>query len=427
MMTTRKIRAAVLCLSAVCMTAAGCGAFRQQTAPTVTVIDSGTTPQKQSLFQKAASVAPLLRKAETLARGYYYEEALECLSEIPEEYALDERVTEAAARYTEAMDSFVPYDQPVRHIFFHSLIVDTSLAFDGDFMENGYNYWMTTIDEFRAMLEELYANQYILIDIHELCEEQVDEDGNITFAARQPLIPEGKIPLVLSVDDVNYYEYMENDGFARRLLLDENGDVKNLYIDRDGQESIGDYDVVPILDAFVAEHPDFSLRGAKGIVAETGYEGTLGYRTNDMESPTWEEDRQAAKAVADRMKETGWQFAVHGYGHKHTAQISYDTLVSDTARWKAEVGSLVGNTDIYIYPYGEEIDYPSDKLTYLQSEGFRYFCGVWASKAFVSVKDTYVRQTRCNLDGFTMKTRPEAVADLFDVSKVLDESRPELK
>ena len=84
-------------------------------------------------------------------------------------------------------------------------------------------------------------------------------------------------------------------------------------------------------------------------------------------------------------------------------------------------------TDVYIYPYGEEIEYPSDKLTLLQSEGFRYFCGVWSTQAFVSVKDTYVRQTRCNLDGFTMKTRPEAVADLIDVSKVLDPARPELK
>ena len=293
-------------------------------------------------------------------------------------------------------------------------------------MENGYNYWMTTADEFRAMLEELYKNNYILIDIHDLCRETVDEKGNITLTANHPMVPEGKLPLVLSVDDVNYYEYMKEDGFARKLLLDENGDVKNLYIDKGGKELIGDYDVVPILDSFVKEHPDFSLRGNKGIIALTGYEGTMGYRTNDPKSPTYEQDQTDAMAVARRMKETGWQFAVHGWGHRHTAQISYDSLVTDTNRWKAEVGSLVGDTDIYIYPYGEEVDYPSDKLTYLQSEGFRYFCGVW-SKAFVSVKDTYVRQSRCNLDGFAMKTRPEAIADLFDTEKVLDTSRPELR
>lgn len=408
----------------------GCGSPIKTSAPAAEQIqpeEPELTEEELADIRRTDTVVPLLKEADDLALGYFYDEALACLSKVPEEFAQDEEVTAAIAEYTESKDAFVPYDQPVRHIFFHSLIVDTSLAFDGDYMENGYNYWMTTVDEFNAMLEELYANQYILIDIHDLCEEQTDEDGNVTLAEKQPLVPEGKIPLVLSVDDVNYYDYMKNDGFARNLMLDENGDVKNLYIDQNGQEKIGNYDVVPILDAFVAEHPDFSLRGTKGIIAETGYEGTLGYRTNDMESPTLEADRETARAVAERMKETGWQFAVHGYGHKHTAQISYDTLVADTVRWKEEVGSLVGDTDIYIYPYGEEIDYPSDKLAYLQSEGFRYFCGVWATKAFVSVKDTYVRQTRCNLDGFTMKTRPEAVADLLDVSKVLDQTRPELK
>lgn len=396
-------------------------------APAAVVVQPEYTEEELAAMRREETVVPVLEEAAALAEGYYYDEALECLTHIPEEFSEDPEVTQAVTSYTEARDAFVPYEQPVRHIFFHSLIVDTDLAFDGDYMENGYNYWMTTVDEFKAILEELYANQYILIDIHDLCEEQTSEDGSVVLASAQPMVPEGKIPLVLSVDDVNYYEYMKTDGFARNLMLDEEGNVKNLYIDEEGNESIGDYDVVPILDAFVEEHPDFSLRGAKGLLALTGYEGALGYRTNDVENPSLEQDKETARAVAARLKETGWQFACHGYGHKHTAQISYDTLAADTSRWREEVGSLVGDTDVYIYPYGEEIEYPSDKLSLLQSQGFRYFCGVWSTQAFVSVKDTYVRQTRCNLDGFTMKTRPEAVADLIDVSKVLDPSRPELK
>lgn len=409
-----------------------CGTQASDTAPATTEApaqeeEPAPTEEELAAVRYDEVVVPALADASELAQGYYYEEAIALLQEIPEEFSQDEDVVSAISAYTDALDSFVPYEQPVRHIFFHSLIVDTSLAFDGDYMENGYNYWMTTADEFRAILDQLYANQYILIDIHELAEEQTDEDGSITLTAAQPLVPEGKIPLVLSVDDVSYYDYMEHDGFPKKLVLDENGDVKNLYIHPDGTESIGDYDVMPILDTFVKEHPDFSLRGAKGIIAATGYEGTLGYRINDMESPTLEEDRQMVRTIADRLKETGWLFASHGYGHKHTASISYNTLVEDTSRWKDEIAAHVGDTDIYIYPYGEEIDYPSQKLTYLQSEGFRYFCGVWASKAFVSVKDDYVRQTRCNLDGFTMITRPQSVADLIDASGIVDPTRPELK
>lgn len=397
--------------------------------PAATVIEPEIPPlseEEQAALRREEILTPFLTEASTLALGYYYDEALECLRNVPEEFSQDEEVLQALARYEQDRDSFVPYEQPVRHIFFHSLIVDTGLAFDGDSMENGYNYWMTTAEEFRAMLDELYANQYILIDIHDLAVQNTSEDGTVTFQPASPMVPPGKIPLVLSVDDVNYYDYMEHDGFAQRLLLDENGDVKNLYIDQNGQESIGDYDVVPILDTFVKEHPDFSLRGAKGIIAETGYEGALGYRTDRPENPDFTQDQETVRAVAARMKETGWQFAVHGYGHRHTQKISLEALKADTLRWKEEVGSLIGDTDIYIYPYGEEVDYPGAKLSFLQSEGFHYFCGVW-SKAFVSVQDTYVRQSRCNLDGFTMKTRPEAIADLFDASKVLDPNRPELR
>lgn len=384
------------------------------------------TEEEKAAIRREEQLIPLLQEASRLALGYYYEEALEILSGVPLEFVDDTEVTEAVTKYTEKMNSFVPFSEPVRHIFFHSLIVDPALAFDGDHMSNGYNYWMTTVDEFKAMLVELYKNDFILIDIHQLCREETDEDGNIILTANQPLVPEGKKPLILSVDDVNYYEYMEEDGFARKLLIDENGDVKNLYIDPEGNELIGDYDVVPILDAFVKEHPDFSLRGAKGILALTGYEGTLGYDTHLPEDPAYEQEKAEAKAVAERLKETGWHFAVHGWGHRDASKISYDHLASDTIKWKKEVGSLVGDTDIYIYPYGAEVEYPSDKLDYLQSEGYRYFCGVW-TKPFVSVQDTYVRNSRCNLDGYNMITRPNALADLFDVTKVLDTTRPELE
>ena len=416
-----------LMLTLMCVLATtGCSGVSETLSPLSGMSEPKLSEEELAALRREEQLLPLLNEAENLALGYYYEEALSILQTVPEEFTEDAAVTAARSEYTEKMHGFVPYEEPVRHIFFHSLIVDPALAFDGDHMSNGYNYWMTTVDEFKAMLRELYQNNYVLIDIHDLATESMDENGNKVFTANAPLVPEGKRPLVLSVDDVNYYEYMKEDGFARKLLIDENGDVKNLYVDKNGNELIGDYDVVPILDSFIKEHPDFSLRGAKGIIALTGYEGTMGYRTNDTESPTYEQDKLDAKAVADRMKETGWLFAVHGWGHRSAATISLSHLSQDTARWKEEVGSLVGDTDIYIYPYGEEIDYPSDKLTYLNEEGYHYFCGVW-TKPFVSVKDTYVRQTRCNLDGYNMITRPGSFEDLFDSSKVLDPNRPELE
>ena len=64
------------------------------------------------------------------------------------------------------------------------------------------------------------------------------------------------------------------------MVVDEDGKIRNEYVNDDGSVSVGDYDMVPLIDRFVEEHPDFSYRGAKGIVALTGYNGILGYRTD---------------------------------------------------------------------------------------------------------------------------------------------------
>ena len=89
------------------------------------------------------------------------------------------------------------------------------------------------------------------------------------------MLPPDKKPFVLSQDDVSYYHYMDGDGMASRLVLDENGDVKAEYVEEDGTVSVGDYDLVPLLDSFIDEHPDFSYHGRKGILAMTGYNGVL--------------------------------------------------------------------------------------------------------------------------------------------------------
>ena len=52
--------------------------------------------------------------------------------------------------------------------------------------------------------------------------------------------------------------------------------LKNEYIEDDGSVSTGDYDMVPLIDTFVKEHPDFSYHGRKGILAMTGYDGCSG-------------------------------------------------------------------------------------------------------------------------------------------------------
>lgn len=102
-------------------------------------------------------------------------------------------------------------------MFFHTLIADPSKAFDGDRDQNGYNQVMTTIDEFNKILETLYEKGYVLVKLHDMAYETTDENGNTIMKAGDIMLPPGKIPFVMSQDDLCYYPYMSGDGFADRI------------------------------------------------------------------------------------------------------------------------------------------------------------------------------------------------------------------
>ena len=336
-----------------------------------------------------------------------------------------------------------PLDQ-ITHIFFHTLIKDTSKAFDGDSDSGGYNQVMTTIDEFNRIIESMHEKGYVMVSPHDMA--TVNEDG--TMSKGKIMLPAGKIPFVLSQDDVSYYHYMDGDGFADRLVLDENGDVKAEYVEDDGSVSWGDYDLVPIIDSFVKEHPDFSYHGRKGILAMTGYNGVLGYRT-DIAYKTqenlqddqkrflenhpdfdYEKEVENATKVAEAMKAEGWEFASHTWGHKNASESSLKELKADNKKWEKYVAPILGKTDMIFFAFGADIGnwegYTSDnkKYDYYKSRGYRYFCNVDSSQYWVQITDDYFRQGRRNIDGYRMYYNPEVLSDLFDVSEIWDSSRP---
>ena len=84
----------------------------------------------------------------------------------------------------------------------------------------------------------------------------------------------------MSLDDLSYYHSYDGRGIASKIVLDENGKPTCEYVQADGTTVTGAYDCVPLLDQFIAEHPDASYHGAKGMIALTGYDGILGYRTD---------------------------------------------------------------------------------------------------------------------------------------------------
>ncbi len=182
--------------------------------------------------------------------------------------------------------------------------------------------------------------------------------------------------------------------------------------------------MVPLIDAFVKKHPDFSYRGAKGTLALTGYNGVLGYRTSKSQYGDNEKTKKEikeAKKVAEQLKKDGWSFASHTWGHLNMTQASLEDVKKDNELWQQEVAPILGKTNILIYPFGADISdwqpYSAEnqKFAYLKSQGFDIFCNVDASTpAWGQLGTDFYRNARINIDGIRFQS------DLDGKNPILD-------
>lgn len=417
-------------------------------------IKSGVkSSDKESAVEETDNIPEEIKEtldtAKKQAMQYDYDAAIATLNEasMPD----SPYIISAIKEYEEIKANLIPVNMDdITHVFFHTLVVDVKRALTDTHQGRQWNSVMTTIPEFKEIIKQLYERGYVMVHLHDIAGMEEQDDGSFKMVKKQIMLPEGKIPFVMSQDDVNYYVYMENHGFADRIVLDENGKLKNQYTDAQGNVSVGNYDLIPILDEFVEEHPDFSYHGHKAIIALTGYDGVLGYRTDetfDPNSPAFdsknvpnhniEEDIEKVRTLTSALKQAGYEFASHSWGHISFKSRSLEDIQRDTDKWIRNVGHLLPEPcDTLIYPFGADIGdwnpyqagHQEGKFDYLESVGFRYFCNVDSKRAWMQYGDNYLRQGRRNLDGYRLfesySERADRLSDIIDVKKVFDTDRP---
>lgn len=402
-------------------------------------IPSETTENPVAVAQR------LVERADVLAAGYDYEAAIAVLREFGEDWEQQSLLSEAKNRYDTESAKLVRWEDPtnISHIFFRSLIVDTARAFDGDEEQDSYNQYYVTVAEFRSILQHLYDRGFVLVSIHDTVKLVTDENGNSSYRAGDIYLPEGKTPIILSQDNVNYFEYTvdgdgdrvadaQGDGFAYRLMVGADGKPTAAYVDASGQTLYGEYDIVPIVESFIREHPDFSYRGARGLLAVSGYEGVFGYHTHAEWKEKLGEDAylaevREAQALVACLKECGWEIASHSYADINYSAASASSIKEDVQKWETQVQPIVGDTDVFMYPYGGDIgdvtSYSGEKYQALYDAGYRFFCNM-ESVPWMQIRDNYVRQGRRTVNGYRMWSQSDKLSDLFDVAQVFDSARP---
>lgn len=393
----------------------------------------------------AQEAEDLLAQAEVLAVDYDYAGAvavLESFSGIKEDFPL---LASAIEYYKAADQALVSWDaEDVYNLSFHVLIADPQLAFaDSVYGSNGtgsnknlYKKNFITVTEFNNILQQLYSNGYILVDLDDFYSLEEDSTtGTQVYVQKQLRLPIGKKPVMLTEMSASYYAYMQTgagdgtaDGFASRLAHDGQRFYNEMF-NADDSISTGSYDMVPLLEDFIAAHPDFSYRGARAVISFAGYDRILGYRINDssLSADALQAERDGLKATVEALKAAGYKLACYTYNNVNYTSMSAQEIQNDIKKWEDRVTPWLGEVDILVFAregdIGTEDPYTgSSKFNVLYNAGFRFFLGS-GNTPWSQVADRYVRHNRLIITGLYLQEHPERFEALFDASSVLDDAR----
>ena len=381
----------------------------------------------------------LLSEAAQLAAGYDYDTAIAKLESFTGDKSKYPDIETRMSEYKQQKSLLVAHNDPaaIANLSFHVLIADPSRAFTDREWGNSYNKNFVTTDEFEKILQQLYDNGYVLVDMDCFIAETVTGDA-VTYSSKPLYLPDGKKPIMITETMVNYFNYMIDsdddgsygDGFASRLVV-QNGEIKAEMVNSAGETVIGNYDLVPILEAFIEEHPDFSYQGSRAILAVTGHEGVFGYRTNKtiidtMGQAYYDQQVAGAQEVAAALKEAGYTFASYTYKNEAYGDLNASAIQTDINQWMSEVLPIIGSCDTLVFARTSDIsstgDYTDSKFKVLYNAGIRYYIGN-ASKRACTIANNYVRQLRVMVTGSQMANASSVYSDYFDAQAVLNSQR----
>lgn len=398
--------------------------------------ESIAAQQEQKALEDEA--AALLAEAAQLAKQYDYSGAIAVLDRFSGDMYAYTEFSEKYAEYARLQTSLVLWDDPskVINLSFQPLIVDAERTFSDETYGTSYYNNYVTVNEFNKILLQLYENGYILVRYSDI----INEDGTMEL-----YLPNGKKPLIITETHVNYNTYMidgdgdklpdkDGAGFASKLILDENGNLTCEMVDSSGSTVTGAYDIVPILESFIETHPDFSYRGAKAVLALTGYDGLFGYRTSSTAKEYfgkayYDQQVDQAKKVIAAVKDAGYELACYSYYNEPYGTYNANQITAELELWKSEVTPLLGDISLFVMCRNSDIAengtaYSGSKFDILKTYGFTDFIGFSQDgETWFNSYSDHNRMGRILVTGSNLENHAAWFEGIFDAYSVKDKAR----
>jgi hypothetical protein len=384
---------------------------------------------------KTVMYEPIMEQCDKLLENFRYYSAEKILSDMARIFPDDQKVQAKLLDATSNTVLVENYFGQIEVICVKPLIADTVLAFSTGSSSTTESFYLTC-EEFKRILQALYDKDYVLVDPHSM----VDMTNDTFLLDKALVVPKGKKPLVVVVENVNYSAYLYGKGFCSKLVFNDQDQVCGEYLNASGQKVVSrTAEAIGILDSFVEANPDFSFNGTKGIISLSGYETVFGYITDadqiddrnealaamalPEENPSEEDielNRQKVIEIVALLKDKGWNFASSTYGYINADDSTMEVIQNDTDKWLKQVASLTGKVDMLVYPNGNFIKGSDSRCVYLKNLGFRIFFGV-GPYPYYTFGDNYLYMDRAMMNGDTL--RNVNYSRLFTASTIYDSAR----
>ncbi len=267
------------------------------------------------------------------------------------------------------------------------------------------NQGLLTPNQFKKLLQELYNHDYVLIDAS-VFSSYPDHPINV-------FVPEGKSPLLLTIDSVELNRQQVNSGSFTRIEYDE--EKKQFFGEigrsKSNPQLVYNEDVFSILNDFIHDNPDFSFDGARAIVSISGANGVLGHSLKVQ--------HDQAISVLHVLEEEGYHIASNTYGRIDLGLDDVKAIEKDLKEWDNKIRAELNRpVRIMVLPFGSHPYNSEERLNAVLAEDYHLFIGI-GPQLYNYAEEQYIHVDAVEINADSIAGNYFYLENIDDLSSVL--------